>query len=148
MMESPHLQTISEMPRKKAPGTTNATISTKRPRGSEGDNGVRMLKIHYSDGTEVFQDGVNAPQSEMLDPTPDKHGALNYMRPVGRYERKEIEWLRQLAEGLIRETDKELERQLDEGARFFFTELPAGYRLYEYVRAPVCPLSPSLPNHP
>jgi len=149
-MASPSVQLLSpptDMVKRKAPtntyGSGNATkrsagsISTATQDLGQGPR-VRFLKLHYSDGTEVWQDGVNGPTPDMLDMTPDDNGAQTYMRPVARFEKKEMEWLRILAEGIVAScTDPNVISEIREGKKFFFDKLPDGYRLYEQVRVPV-----------
>ena len=136
------------MAARRKPAVTYGSQNAKRPANAltpTRDARAKILNLHYSDGTEVWQDGVNGPTPEMLDPTPDENGAQCYMRPVGRWEKKEVEWLKQLAEGIVKDVlkkDKELERLSQEGTKFFFHSLPAGYRLYEQIRVPVCPHHP------
>lgn len=98
---------------------------------------IRFLTFEYSDGTTEFQGGFNGPHDEMLDQTPDESGSLSYMRPIDRTEKKYWEWMKFLAESLIRLKNPELAEDVDNGrCFFFFASFPSGYRLYEHVRIP------------
>lgn len=102
----------------------------KRPAG--GNPRVRILHIHFSDGIEQLQSGSNGPSAEALN---EANGAPSYMRPIARLEKKEVEWLRILAEGLINSSeDSSLKKDLKDGKLFFLSQLPHGYRLFEQIR--------------
>lgn len=127
----------SEMARKK-PATKRSSNNMSTAVGGR-DERLVFITLHFSDGTEVWQDGVNGPTPEMMDQTPDESGAQTYMREIPHNERKYVEWTRQLAEGMLAaSTDDGWKEAFKSGKQFFFSSLPQGYRLYEQVRVPVC----------
>jgi hypothetical protein len=138
-----HQPVPTDTMRKKPLVTYGSSQNTKRSAGDINTVGkdprIMFLTLHYSDGTEVWHDGVNGPTPDMLDSSPDENGAQCYMRPVGRLEKKMWEWLKQLAEVVVNDSDDApLKQDLQEGkVKLFFHELPAGYRLYEQIRVPV-----------
>lgn len=117
--------------RKLPAGSPDAIHPAKRPAG--GNPRVRILHVHFSDGIEQLQSGSNGPSAEALN---EANGAPSYMRPIARLEKKEVDWLRILAEGLINSSeDSSLKKDLKDGTKqFFLSQLPHGYRLFEQIR--------------
>lgn len=144
----PQQQVANDMARRNnQPAANNSPNPAKRGAASistsQKDPRYSILQIHFSDGTAQWQDGENGPTPDMMDQTPDENGVQSYMRQVNRWEKKEIEWLRILAEGIVSSSeDPAIKEDLKNGKRFFFYSLPDGYRLFEQIRIqPVCPLT-------
>jgi hypothetical protein len=139
-----HQPTSTDTMRKKPLVTYGSSQNTKRPAGDISSVGrdprIRFLCLNNTDGTEVWHDGVNGPTPDMLDQSPDENGAQCYMKPVESKDKKMFEWLKQLAEAVVKDSeDVQMKQDLAEGKiKLFFTELPKGYRLYEQIRVPVC----------
>jgi len=127
--------TSSPQPGKRAA----AAISNGADGGGDSASRVRVFVLHRSDGTEVWQEGDNGPTQEMLDNTPDEKGNNCYMRRIKPSEKKYIEWLKFLAEGVLLEssTDEALQQAYRDGTKFYFSALPEGYRLFEQVKVTV-----------
>jgi hypothetical protein len=142
-----HQSTSTDTMRKKPVVTYGSSQNAKRAAGDISSVGrdprIRFLCLNYSDGTEVWHDGVNGPTADMLDRSPDENGAQCYMKPVEAKDKKMFEWLKQLAEAVVKDSeDVQMKQDLQEGKiKLFFNALPAGYRLYEQIRVPVCLLA-------
>jgi hypothetical protein len=104
------------------------------------DPRLRFLSLNHSDGTEVWRDRFNGPTADMLDSTPDQDGDQCYMILVELKDEKMIEWLKQLAEEIVKASDDvSIKQAVQEGTiKVFLPALPTGYRLYEQIRVPVC----------
>jgi len=131
---------------KRKAATASSPQATKRAAGAisngdgaGGDSRVQLLQFNRSDGTEVWQEGDNGPTPDMFDDSPDEKGGQCYMRSIERYEKKGLEWLKFLAEGVLMEasTDEAHKKAFKEGTKFFFVALPKGYRLFEQIKITV-----------
>jgi hypothetical protein len=105
-----------------------------------GDPCFMFLSVNHSDGTEVWHDRSNGPTADMQDTMPDDDGDQCYMKLVGLKDKKMVDWLKELAEEIVKDSeDVKMKQALQEGKiKFFLNALPAGYRLYEQIRVPVC----------
>ncbi|KAI5795529.1 transcription-silencing protein Clr2-domain-containing protein [Geopyxis carbonaria] len=88
-----------------------------------------VIVLNWSDGTVNWQDGVNGPTEDQLNPS-SEDGV--YYVPVPHYGKKEMHWLERLATAIIEQKDPELKKVV--GNRIYLHNLPEGYRLFEQIR--------------
>lgn len=88
-----------------------------------------VIVLNWSDGTVNWQDGVNGPTEDQLNPS-SEDGV--YYVPVAHYGKKEMHWLERLASAIIEQKDPELKKVM--GSRIYLHNLPEGYRLFEQIR--------------